>query len=158
MPKRRVAPFRPTVGAISEMLRENRDQYWVDSLGRAYGFMVGDYSLALWKGGTMEDDEAHMWVLLPRVARDEKDRPTFPAPRTRVALRPFQRPDAPPKAGIVIRRYVHRPRRQRAAGLIAAVTDFSGIDPPVGRALASRHERERRQAEDEDEEEARRET
>lgn len=152
MPKRRVEPFRPTVGAIRAMMRDNRDDYWIDERERAYGFMSGDYSLALWTGGAMEDDEAHMWVLLPRPKRGDKDRPAFPSPRSRVALRPFQRPDAAPKASIEIKRYVHRPRRQRAAGLIASVTSFSGLDFPTGRALRD----ERIRAEAETEEEARR--
>lgn len=156
MPKRRVSPFRPTVREISAMLKANRDTYWVDARGRTYGFMRGAYSLALWRGGAMEDDESHAWVLLPPIERGgaRKDWPAFPAVGSRVTLMPRQRPDAGAKASIEVRRYVHRPRRQRAAGFVAAATSFSGVEFPTGRELAREDER-RRERPTEAEEEAR---
>ena len=139
MPKRKVKPYRPTVGEIQRMLRDpGDDAHWIDDAGRAYGFMRSDYSRLLWKRGALDEDEAHLWVLLPRPRAHAKvgEIVTFPPPDAPIDLRPYVRPQSHARLRIGVRRYLYRPRRQRAAALVATVELFSRIEVPTGSALA----------------------
>ena len=129
MPKRgSVKPQRPTVGEIGRLLRAGGDDYWVDEAGRTYGFMSTGYSRALWDSGAMDVGEAHLWVLLPRARAGAKadERPIFPRPGDPIDLRPRARPRSYARMQIRTTRYASRPRRQRAAAIVAAVEVFAG--------------------------------
>lgn len=146
MPKRGVKPFRPTIGEIQRQLREPGDDvHWIDEAGRAYGFMRDEYSRALRDRGAMDDDEAHLWVLLPRARTRAKvgEIVTFPAPDAQINLRPYLRPSSHVRLRIGVTRYLYRPRRQRAAALIAIVEEFSRVSVPTGRVLSENRDKER---------------
>lgn len=143
MPKRKAGPVRPTIGEIQRMLRDpGDDAHWVDDEGRAYGFMRGDYSRLLWERGVLDEDEAHLWVLLPRPRAHAKvgEIVIFPLPDAQIDLRPYVRPKSHARLRIDVTRYLHRPRRQRAAAFVATVERFSRIDVPTGRVLAETSE------------------
>jgi len=104
---------RPTIGEISKQLRENPDRFWIDQLGRIYGIIH------------LSEDKtiAKCWVLLPRPrSRKRYESVVFPLPNVDIDLSIYVRPKSPPQLTLRIRRYVTRPRRQRAASLIVSLT------------------------------------
>ncbi len=113
------------------------DAHWIDDEGRAYGFMRDDYSRALWTRGAMDADEAHLWVLLPKARSRAKvgEIVIFPLPDDRIDLHPYLHPDSHARARVRVTRYLHRPRRQRAAAIVASIENFGEIDAPTGREL-----------------------
>lgn len=137
MPARKVNPYRPTVGEIRKLLRTGADAYWVDAEGRTYGFMSTDFSRALWDRGAMSEDEAHMWVLLPPAKFGQKvgEYVTFPPVDARVNLSPYVRPKEAARLSVQVVKYLYRPRRQRAAGIVASVDEFVDVGAPTGSRL-----------------------
>jgi hypothetical protein len=146
MPARKVAPYRPTVREIQKLLREAPEAHWIDAERRTYGFMSTELSSALWHAGTMQEDEAHMWVLLPSVEYGQKrgEYATFPAPGEAAELRPYVRPKDAARLSVTAVKYLYRPRRQRAAALVASVREYSRVDAPTGAAIAAKEDREAR--------------
>ena len=140
MPKSQVKPFRPKISEIQNLLRDPGDDvHWIDDEGRIYGFMNSVYSRLLWKSGLLGEDEAHLWVLLPKRSRRVRKNVAitiFPRPGQGLDLRPYLSPKSHPRLRIMIIRYLTRPIRQRAGALIAEIDPYSKrIKIPMGRGF-----------------------
>ena len=101
---------RPSIGTSNKIIKNHPDTCWIDSRGRIIG-----------KLHEIDEEDTHVWILLPKITQEIAI--AFPIPQSIIPLYPYARSEEQttrPEFSMIVKRYVIRPRRQRAAGLIVS--------------------------------------